>query len=346
MGPFQVPNLISSHFPTAIDKISCALEDLLRQAENQNNKLDDMSHSLESLSVGFASLGKDVKKLSSLSSDKLDSASEEGECIESHKGDTHDSLESISDTLDECKTALENIESFTHPCGGGGWWPVANFDFTDASVLCPAGWEEVTFTEGPTTVRGCGRINTGQMTIDTATFPPTGNLPSYNRVCGRINAFASGGPDAFINDPRTIEEVYVDGVSLTHGSGTERTHIWTFVAAAIDDPSMANSQFACPCDGGQGPPAFVGSDYFCEAGAGDVTPIPSGPQLNDLLWDGLMCTTESCCTFNTPPYFTTYLDDPTTDPIDARILFEDSRVQDNIAITKMELFVQMVPTSP
>ena len=71
---------------------------------------------------------------------------------------------------------------------------------------------------------------------------------SCSTVCGRIIGYQIGSTDAFCpfqsrcnyrrNDdpaiPRayTIDDVYVDGLSLTHGH--PREHIWTF-AAAIND---------------------------------------------------------------------------------------------------------------
>ena len=39
--------------------------------------------------------------------------------------------------------------------------------------------------------------------------------------------------------------------------------------------------------------------------------------LDDPLWDGDTCHSNSnCCTFNNPPYFIKYLDNPTTDDIE------------------------------
>ena len=56
---------------------------------------------------------------------------------------------------------------------------------------------------------------------------------SYSRVCGRVNAYQKGSTDAFqfSSNSRTLEEIYVDGVSLTHGAPGSRQHIWTFAAA-------------------------------------------------------------------------------------------------------------------
>lgn len=303
-----------------------------------------MCNSLESLSYGFASLGKDVKDLSSLSSDKLDLASEEGECIEEYKEDTLSTLESISDALEECKASLDSVETLVHPCGGLGWRPVVNLDLTDTTVSCPTGWTEGTFSDGMTSVRGCTRSTTTAESIDMTSFSNTGG--TYNEVCGRINGFASGNPEAFLDSALTIDQVYVDGVSLTHGSAGNLNHIWTFAAAGFESTSNPSSDFNCPCYGGEGPPAEVGVDFFCEAGVGDVDPLPTGDLLNDLLWDGQMCTTDSCCAQNGPPYFTTRLDNPTDDAIDARLIFETEATQDNVLITRIDLFVRLIEPNP
>ena len=43
----------------------------------------------------------------------------------------------------------------------------------------------------------------------------------YSKVCGRVNAYQSSTPDAFTpyfsNRSLSIDDVYVDGVSLTYG---------------------------------------------------------------------------------------------------------------------------------
>ena len=69
----------------------------------------------------------------------------------------------------------------------------------------------------------------------------------YSQVCGRIIGYQFGGTQAFRyvieGNPQTINDPYVDGVSLTYGS--PRQHIWTF-AAAIDETT--NNPFSiCTC---------------------------------------------------------------------------------------------------
>jgi len=109
---------------------------------------------------------------------------------------------------------------------------------------------------------------------------------SYNKVCGHIVGYQVGSTDAFcpfqeVCDYRsgypsslqayTIDDAYVDGLSLTHGH--PREHIWTFAAAISDVYNMP--AFVCPCTrAGLSPiviPPFVGNDYFCEYMSDQVT---------------------------------------------------------------------------
>ena len=71
-----------------------------------------------------------------------------------------------------------------------------------------------------------------------------------------------GSPDAFgytHSSSQTIDEAYVDGISITHG--TPRNHLFTYAAAW--------KITGCPCKGGKEPPAFVGNNYYC---GDDVVP--------------------------------------------------------------------------
>ena len=45
----------------------------------------------------------------------------------------------------------------------------------------------------------------------------------YSRVCGRIRAYQCGTPDALVTGVPDINNVYVDGVSITHSN--PRQHV-------------------------------------------------------------------------------------------------------------------------
>ena len=102
----------------------------------------------------------------------------------------------------------------------------------------------------------------------------------YSKVCGQVIAYQFASPDAFSTEEfgrtadTTINDAYVDGISLTYGN--PRQHIWTFAAAqsessqyhsticsCIDNALFMNSLMITP------PPALVGEDYFCDTALND-----------------------------------------------------------------------------
>ena len=188
-------------------------------------------------------------------------------------------------------------------CGGPGWRRAAYLNMSDPTQTCPPAWELIT-----TPRRSCARpSNAARGTCYSAMFPTQGIQCS--QVCGRIIGYQFGYQEAFAaaRSGSTINDHYVDGVSLTCGS--PRQHIWTFANALDEYPHYYESK--CPCTSATEQhtifiPSFVGNDYFCEIG------VPPGQRLegstfhaNDPLWDGQGCgPTSTCkCTFNNPPWF-------------------------------------------
>ena len=76
---------------------------------------------------------------------------------------------------------------------------------------------------------------------------------SYSHICGTVESSFFGTPDGFSGTGRststTINDNYVDGISLTYGKEPSRTHIWTFIA---------NRQ-SCP----NNIPDYVGNNNTC-----------------------------------------------------------------------------------
>ena len=167
----------------------------------------------------------------------------------------------------------------------------------------------------------------------------------YSKVCGRIIGYQYGRPNAFSpynsdNDsPPTIDEHYVDGVSITYGTGP-RKHIWTF---AVENGGEHASVARCPCRGpiftGVVPP-YIGNDYFCDIGSHG----PSHPGIfyhDNPLWDGRGCgPTSPCCGFNSPPWFCKEFPQPTTDDIKVRVCTDSPSYHEDIPIELIELYVQ------
>ncbi len=220
----------------------------------------------------------------------------------------------------------------------GGWMRVANLDMTDPNQNCPAGLRLETRTTSP--LRTCGRM-VGERCTST-TYSTYG--VEYSKVCGRIIAYQYSTPDAFHpyfhNRTLSIDDGYVDGVSLTHGQ-LPRQHIWTF-ANALDETRF--DAVVCPCTRtditytGFVPP-YIGQDYFCETG--------SGEEFNnhifysdDPLWDGQGCGgTSTCCEFNNPPWFCKQLPQPTTDDIELR-LCDDQLEDEDSPIEIAEIYIR------
>ena len=211
---------------------------------------------------------------------------------------------------------------------------VANLDITDSNQQCPSGFRLITSPK-----RTCG--TPGSRCVST-TFPPNG--VKYSRVCGKIIAYQYASPDAFwqyYNNRRlTIDDSYVDGISLTHGQ-TPRKHIWTF-AAALDE--TGSTQNVCPCTKTDTPytgvvSPFIGQDYFCDTGSryGWRVQFYSA----DPLWDGSGCgSTNSCCGFNNPPWFCKQLPQSTTDDIEMRVCINEPTFNEDIALESVDLYVQ------
>ncbi len=210
---------------------------------------------------------------------------------------------------------------------------------TNSTHQCPSGLRQR--TDG--SIRSCA-INSNTASCSQIFLP--GNGLNYSRVCGRIRGYQVGSPDTFhlsTQQPNLgINDDYVDGVSLTHGN--PRRHIWTF-AAGLDEVASV-PQLNCLCtnsnsrDRATPSPTFVGNDYFCDTGS-------SGAFVNGFfyssnpLWDGAGCGhLNTCCTFNTPPWFYKELPQPTTDNIEMRVCRDQAVNDEGVAIDMIEIYVQ------
>ena len=99
---------------------------------------------------------------------------------------------------------------------------VTSIDMSNLGSSCPSGLKTLTSPK-----RLCG-MNTDVAGCSSAHLDVQG--VEYSRVCGKITGYQQKTPDAFLayykNRALTIDQTYVDGISLTHGR--PRNHIWTF----------------------------------------------------------------------------------------------------------------------
>ena len=223
-------------------------------------------------------------------------------------------------------------------CGEGVWMQVANINMTETSSKCPVGLEKVTSPKSlcrKTATSGCS----------SASFSTHG-IP-FSRVCGKVLGYQYYSPDAFRpyynNQGRTLDDLYVDGVSITH-SRVPRQHIWT-LAAAVDEVPGHNIN-ACPCTNSKSHvafpgliPEFISDDFYCETGS--RTACANRYYLEDPLWDGKGCGRySSCCEGEGKPWFFKDLSQSVTSDIEVRVCVDEARGNEDVLIEIISLFVQ------
>ena len=185
---------------------------------------------------------------------------------------------------------------------------VAHLNMTDATHQCPDGLIQRTDSD----VRSCA-VYSDFGSCSSVLYSSNG--VSYSQVCGKILGHHGQTLDGFFS--RDIDSIYLDGVSLTYS--TPRQHIWSFAARNV-----------CPCGV---PPPFVGGDYFCDGA------MTTGIDSTHPLWDG-QCSSNSCCTYNNPPWFHKQLTQTVDDDIEMRLCRDQHRGDEDIAVEVVEIYVQ------
>lgn len=236
-------------------------------------------------------------------------------------------------------SAVQLFCHMTKECGNvrGGWTRAAFLNMSDPTHKCPEEWKEITSPR-----RTCGRTNnegdTDGAGCSSAIFNTYGQ--QYSRVCGRVIGYQFCNTLAFWSyfhneDDMTIDDPFVDGVTISHGS-TPRQHVWTFAAALYEN--YAGRDAICQCTKRHYDnksyrrvrvPPWVGINYFCDTGTASQPPTTT-EQCSQVyesvfysknpLWDGSGCVaTSNCCKFHRPPWFCLELAEQTKDNLEVRI---------------------------
>ena len=229
---------------------------------------------------------------------------------------------------------------------GRGWMKVAKLNMTNSSHQCPPG------TTLRTDILEYNKTLCGNISNSPGCTLTTFNVHSieYKQVCGKIIAYQYISPDAFgdhnlatRND--NIDDNYVDGISLTHGS--PRKHIWTFAAALDEVGTTPYWKSYCPCQNiyrtqvKSYPPSFVGNDYFCDTASDVGWEFSQIFFSDDPLWDGAGCGPDNtCCSLNNPPWFLKQLPSTTTDDIEMRMCSDEGPGNEFTPFEILELYVR------
>ena len=214
----------------------------------------------------------------------------------------------------------------------GGWMRIANVDMRNNDSQCPPGLV-YNVTEGrrlcrkPSLAPGCSLT----------TFATQGTM--YNKVCGKVVGYKYYNTNGFGPSRVTpgINETYVDGISITHGS--PRQHIWT-LAAAMDEAYTEYSD--CPCIKSSHSfagviPSFVGNDYYCETGSKPRS--QNRYYFDDPLWDGKGCGPGNTCCNRGGPWFCKQLSRPIRDDIELRVCINENGRED-VVLEQIEFYIQ------
>ena len=215
-------------------------------------------------------------------------------------------------------------------CGGveGGWMQIIDVDM-NRDNSCPGTWHRITTP---------GRLCLGPAAAGCLSEYFYMKGVSFEHICGQAKAYQKGNPNGFQANNPSVNNPYVDGISITIGS--PRKHVWTYAVGLSDDYDHGGSH-NCPCAvyPGPSPPAFVGNDYYCESG--DVgTNDHTQYYLTDALWDGAGCTAgNGCCAQISMPWFYRKLSVPVADDFEVCICKNEPRSNEGTAVDSLEIFV-------
>lgn len=217
--------------------------------------------------------------------------------------------------------------------GSPGYMRVAGLNMSQPSHNCPTSLKAVEGCGG----RLCGRGSSapGCSSVFYSTFA----VP-YRRVCGSVIGYRFSSPNGFFahqyNPTLSIDDVYLDGVSVTYGA-SPRNHIWSFAAAAGKSAASI-----CPCTSAinepPSVPSFVRQNYFCTTGNGEEGEL----FCDDALWDGKDCSADnSCCERqNSNSLFCVDLNESVTEDIELRVCGNEGTQNEDTPLQSVYFYVQ------
>ena len=219
----------------------------------------------------------------------------------------------------------------------GGWMRVAYLNMTEPNATCPPGLKIKQYNNIGYSL--CGRLVSSSHSQTSVFFSTYGVM--YNKVCGQVRGYQFGSPDAFYSYNSNIDNIYVDGISITYDSNP-RKHIWTYACGAFADGANI---WTCKCNTGStgtAAPNFVGNSHYCESGNPAVTTFIYALYSNDTLWDGQQCgiLEQPCCIYPNMPWFTKTLNENTSQAIELRMMSNEGTVDEDTPVYLIELYIR------
>ena len=161
-------------------------------------------------------------------------------------------------------------------------------------------------------IKGCNSV----------TYPS--NNVSYSQVCGTVRVHPEGVPDGF--DTFNDRSIYVDGVYFTYGHNSNRNNIiWTYTAAV----TVGSSTRGCGQCNHRKPSDIPGTNFTCTS----AHCSNSNSCFSNTIWGS---EAQQCFGNET---FYRQLSESTTDNIEMTVCRDQSRSDEDILISFIELFV-------
>ena len=191
---------------------------------------------------------------------------------------------------------------------------MAHINMSEPEQTCPSPLRTIT-----SPLRMCA----GGTSSGCTSVPYTTLDLNFTHVCGQAMGYSYRTPDAMDGLIETIDNAYVDGLSITNGS--PRHHLWTYAAGG-------NGQCLCHSPSySSAPPSFVGQHYYCDGYSGNW---------DYSLWDGEGCSAGyTCCDPPNLPWFHRTLDIATTDDIEVRWCRDQDVSDEDVGVVLFELYV-------
>ena len=219
--------------------------------------------------------------------------------------------------------------TIANSCNGipGSWKRIAYLNTDKNPVTCPDGFE----VRNDTTSSPLCRRNNTSAGCSSVIYPSYGT--SYSQVCGTVRVHPEGTPDGFSShnsnqrqiNGQSVNQNYVDGVSLTYGDSSNRNHIWTYTAVTTIRSSTrgcAQCYYMMPSD-------IPGTNFTCTSANCNY----GNNCYPETLWGN---EAQQCIGNET---FYRQLSESTTDDIEMRVCRDQDRDDEDILISFVELFV-------